>query len=172
MSARLFESAKHALAYAKYRPTYGKNIIDALVTFCQEGPNRLGLAIDVGCGSGQSTRILSEYFDRVIGIDVSAEQINQIKNEEQSNISYKVATGEELSFQKENSTDLVTSAQSFHWLNHADFFEEVDRVLRPGGHLVIYGYGHCMLDDIAAQRCLDKVMFACRICKQIIGSDR
>lgn len=159
---RLFESAKHANAYAQYRPTYGQNVIDAIVRFCEEGPNSLGVAIDVGCGSGQSTRILSKYFDGVIGLDISAEQISQINREQESNITYKVAAGEDLSFQDDNSTDLVTCAQAFHWLNHQAFFKEVDRVLRPGGSLVVYGYPNCTLTNIDAQQCYEKVKITCK----------
>ena len=33
------------------------------------------LAVDVGCGSGQSTRPLAPYFKKVIGVDVSEAQI-------------------------------------------------------------------------------------------------
>ena len=34
-----------------------------------------GLAVDVGCGSGQSTNLLAPLFKRVVGLDVSESQI-------------------------------------------------------------------------------------------------
>ena len=33
------------------------------------------LAVDVGCGSGQSTNLLAPLFKRVVGLDVSESQI-------------------------------------------------------------------------------------------------
>ena len=34
----------------------------------------------------------------------------------------------------------MTACQSVHWVNFAKFYAEVDRVLKPGGVLAIYGY--------------------------------
>ena len=33
------------------------------------------LAVDVGCGSGQSTLVLSPHFRRLVGLDVSSSQL-------------------------------------------------------------------------------------------------
>ena len=38
------------------------------------------MVIDVGCGSGQVTKLLAKYFKKAIGIDVSQAQINEAKN--------------------------------------------------------------------------------------------
>ena len=34
-----------------------------------------------GCGTGQSTFVLSEYFDRVLGVDVSESQIEEARDD-------------------------------------------------------------------------------------------
>ena len=39
--------------------------------------NKCQLALDVGCGSGQVTDMLSPYFTNVIGIDISEAQIEE-----------------------------------------------------------------------------------------------
>ncbi len=51
-------------------------------------PNKL--ALDVGCGTGQSTRPLAKYFDQVLGLDVSESQLDVAKSVEgtPSNVSY------------------------------------------------------------------------------------
>lgn len=38
------------------------------------------------------------------------------------------------------SCDLVTSAQAAHWFDVPAFYAEVDRVLKPGGILAVWGY--------------------------------
>jgi SAM-dependent methyltransferase len=37
----------------------------------------------------------------------------------------------------DDSVDVVTVAQAFHWFRHAQALQEIDRVLHPGGHLVL-----------------------------------
>ncbi len=41
----------------------------------------------------------------------------------------------------DNSTDLVTCAQSVHWFDYPIFCKEADRVLTPHGCIALYGYG-------------------------------
>ncbi len=42
----------------------------------------------------------------------------------------------------DNSVDLVTVSQAVHWfLPIENFYEEVNRVLKPGGCLAVFEYG-------------------------------
>ena len=50
----------------------------------------LQLAVDVGCGSGQSTEPLADHFKEVIGVDISQEQINKATQASRNNnVSYR-----------------------------------------------------------------------------------
>ena len=53
------------------------------------------LALDVGCGSGQSTFVLSEVARRVVGSDVSPAQVKEATKEaekrRESNVEFKYA---------------------------------------------------------------------------------
>ena len=40
---------------------------------------KLGLAVDVGCGTGQNTWPLAELFDKVVGVDVSPIAVERSK---------------------------------------------------------------------------------------------
>ncbi|MDO5369227.1 class I SAM-dependent methyltransferase [Paracoccus sp. (in: a-proteobacteria)] len=59
--------------YAGARPTYPPELAAALAALC---PGR-GLAVDVGCGSGQLTPSPADHFDAVAGVDVSPAQLVQ-----------------------------------------------------------------------------------------------
>ncbi|GIY54888.1 methyltransf_25 domain-containing protein, partial [Caerostris darwini] len=65
-------------AYSKFRLEPPQELVDIIVDYlgkkCQKP---FGLAVDVGCGSGQSTIILSPYFQSVVGCDVSKSQIRE-----------------------------------------------------------------------------------------------
>lgn len=46
----------------------------------------------------------------------------------------------------EGSVDLVTVAQALHWLDLGRFYGEVRRVLKPGGAIAVWCYGHVQID--------------------------
>jgi ubiquinone/menaquinone biosynthesis C-methylase UbiE len=101
------------------------------------------VALDCGTGNGQAARGLSSYFDRVIATDASPEQI--ARAEPGPGIEYRVAKAESSGL-PDKSVDLVTIAQALHWLDTEVFFNEVKRVLAPGGAIALWGYGDPVLD--------------------------
>ncbi|XP_034034249.1 putative methyltransferase DDB_G0268948 isoform X1 [Thalassophryne amazonica] len=102
--------------------------------------DRFNLAVDVGCGSGQGTRLLAPYFTKVVGTDISPAQLEMATtNDNPPNVSYRQSPAEELLFSS-NEVDLVTAMTAAHWFNHQRFLQEADRVLRPGGCLAILSY--------------------------------
>ncbi|XP_070561241.1 putative methyltransferase DDB_G0268948 isoform X2 [Ptychodera flava] len=139
---KLFANTAISEAYQKFRPTYPIEVVDRIIKYLQEKkPAPFTLAIDVGCGSGQSTRNLSPYFKKVIGFDVSDTQIEEAtKNERIRNVEYRVSAAETLPADDE-SVDLVTAAQAAHLFHRTAFYTEVDRILKPNGCLALYGYG-------------------------------
>ncbi|KAL8615345.1 hypothetical protein ACOMHN_023065 [Nucella lapillus] len=153
--SNLFQSGDIAEYYLKYRPTYGRDVFDTIVGFCKETSSAdFSLAIDVGCGSGQSSLPLTSYFQKVIGVDVSEPQISKAPTHI-PNLSFRVGTAEDLSFAADGSAGLVTAAQAMHWTNTERFYSEVQRVLRPGGAFVAYGYGMPALDEPKANEAID-----------------
>lgn len=165
MAIRLFEGQEHAKLYAKYRPTYPDALYEEIFRYCTTHVTcnaSSDTAVDVGCGSGQSTRPLCRYFRHVIGSDVSEEQIKsaiaQTNSSEAENIQFQISPGEDLSFLEDNSADLVTIAQALHWMNHDLFYAEVERVLKPGGVFAVYGYGENVIDIPEAEQLQHEVM--------------
>jgi trans-aconitate methyltransferase len=91
--SNLFKSLDHALVYAKFRPIPPKQLIDSIMNYLSEKiPSKeWSKAVDVGCGSGQCTQLLSPYFRQVYGFDVSDAQISQAIHSNHSNhVFYKV----------------------------------------------------------------------------------
>ncbi len=48
------------------------------------------------------------------------------------NIEYRQGVAEEIAGVPDNSVDLVTCAQAAHWLQLGPFYEQLNRVLKPG----------------------------------------
>jgi len=164
MAKRLFEEEDHAKLYATYRPTYPNGLYEHIFKYYEDGLNTMSgelyeLAVDVGCGSGQSSKPLCGRFKQVIGYDVSEKQVQSAAAAMSTfnNISFKVGPGEDLSFLKDRSVDLVTIAQALHWLDLDKFYPEVERVLKPGGVFAAYGYGNNIVDDDQANSVVKQV---------------
>ncbi|XP_077998586.1 putative methyltransferase DDB_G0268948 isoform X3 [Glandiceps talaboti] len=127
---KLFAKSTIAKAYQKFRPTYPEEIMERVVSFLKHkntGP--WSLAIDVGCGSGQSTRSLSDHFETVIGCDVSNNQLEEaIMKDNPNNIKYQLGSDGAIPAEN-NSVDLVTAGAAAHWFDLKKFYSEVDRLV-------------------------------------------
>ena len=100
LSTRQFEGTSHSQIYAKYRPVAPSSILDHILAWSgEEGGGRLGdrLALDVGCGSGQFTRLLLPHFSRVLATDVSQAQVEQARGALTANhVEVMLGSGEQL----------------------------------------------------------------------------
>lgn len=125
--------SSHAAAYAAYRPSYPPELAAWLASIAPA----TGLALDVGAGSGQLSRLLAEHFDRVIAAEPSARQIETAARHPR--IDYRVAPAERCGL-PDSSVDLLTAAQAAHWFDLPAFFAEARRVLKPGGAIALISY--------------------------------
>ena len=132
-------------AYARFRPEYPPQLAAFLAAVA---PDRR-LAVDVGCGNGQLTRLLAPWFERVVGIDPSPDQIANA--EPDARIDYRCAPAEQIPL-ADGSVSLVTAAQAAHWFDLPAFYREVRRIGRPGAILALASYGVLRLDGALDRR--------------------
>ena len=129
----------HASEYAAFRPGYPAALYNALL---QQVAGRHH-AWDVGCGNGQVARDLAPHFVQVTATDISAKQIQQAAPVD--NLEYHVCPAEQTPFAS-NSFDLITVAQALHWFNIPTFFQEAQRVAKPGALVALWGYNLLKVD--------------------------
>ncbi len=129
-----FTSRDVAKRYSAARPRVHR---DALDTFREASGQReeFHCALDVACGTGQSTVALSDQSRLVVGTDISAAMLAE--SESRTGIEYVCGAAEYLPFGRE-SFDAVSVGLAFHWLRQPRFLAEANRVLVAGGWLVIY----------------------------------
>ncbi len=118
--------------YDRYRPAAAP-IIPAILTELAAMP-RPHRVVDIGSGTGLSTRAWLDLADEVIGVEPSDDMRRQAER-----VTPEIAY---IRYQKGLSTatglpdacaDIVTVSQALHWMEPVGTFSEIARLLRPGG---------------------------------------
>jgi ubiquinone/menaquinone biosynthesis C-methylase UbiE len=132
-----FESGMDAARYARARPDIHSSVIERVRKFIQ-GTGPCTRALDVGCGTGQSTVAVKAIAESVVGIDPSSNMLAHAVPH--AKVSYREGAAENIPFPDEHF-DLVTAGLAFHWFDADRFFAEAARLLTPSGWLIIYNSG-------------------------------
>lgn len=108
--------------------------------------------LDVGCGTGELlVRIAAKHPGaKLAGIDPVPAMLEVARSKLPAHIDLRVGWANELPW-PDGTFDLVVSCNMFHYITHpVDAVREMERVLRPGGRIVITDW----CDDY----------LACRLC--------
>ena len=142
-SSPLYSTSSYSLS----RPTYPPTLYTHHLLPYHSGPRNL--LLDIGCGPGTVTRPLSASFTHVYGIDPSASMIETARSltptSQYPSITYHESPAEHLPFVKDAEADMVVAAQAVHWFDQANWWREMERVVRKGGTVAVWGYKDCML---------------------------
>ncbi|WP_353131264.1 methyltransferase domain-containing protein [Parapedobacter pyrenivorans] len=103
--------------------------------------NSLKNCIDIGCGTGEQTSMLSKKFNQAhfLGIDPSREMLSKSKELESSKLSFKIATVEELiDAGAPQKWDLIFSNAALQWSeNHEELFPRLIAQLSDTGQFAV-----------------------------------
>ena len=94
--------------------------------------------LDIGCGTGEFSRHLSQRADKVIAIDLSPKSIEVAKqcSRQYTNINFQVADVSQWEFPQEEF-DAIVSIATVHHLLIVDLLPKLKAALKPGGILAI-----------------------------------
>ncbi len=127
-------------AYDLARKKYMQEVIDYILSY--KIPK--SAILDVGCGTGISTRQLAAHFPHIEGCDIDEKMIQKALEHKTPNIIYKVAPVNKLPFFS-SKFGLVTAFGAFHWFCDSSSIREIKRVLCDEGYFIVvnkYGLGN------------------------------
>ncbi len=126
------------------REEFLRSGVETVASALREGerfgvPAARGDALDFGCGTGRLTLALAREFERCVGIDISAQMVEQARELAPANCAFEVHENDDLGRFQDASFDLVMSRfvlQHMHGRAAKErYVSEFVRVLRPGGML-------------------------------------
>jgi ubiquinone/menaquinone biosynthesis C-methylase UbiE len=124
--------------YDQYRPKPPAILAELLSVVA--GTRTPELVVDLGCGTGLSTRYWADKAQQVIGIDPSPDMLRQAEQVTQAaNIAYRAGYSHATGL-PDGCATLVTCSQSLHWMEPQATFDEARRICRPGGVFAAFDY--------------------------------
>ncbi|NEA65477.1 class I SAM-dependent methyltransferase [Streptomyces sp. SID12488] len=124
-----------AAQYAANRPSYPPALFDAIEELAGR-PLTGSRVVDVGAGTGIATTLLHARGAEVIAVEPGDGMAAQFRRTHPG-IPIVRGNGNNLPL-ADNSADLLTYAQAWHWTDPALAAPEAVRVLRPGGALALW----------------------------------
>jgi len=175
---------RHVLReYARLAPNYDVRWSSYVEATVRETMKRLHVEpgqrlLDIGCGTGALLEAVDSAFPEVemVGIDPSQEMLGIARRRLTNRIQLKAGWAESLPFH-DDSFDVVVSCNTFHyWRQPARALDEIARILKPKGRLVITDW----CDDYLACRIFDHYLrafnrahfrtYGARKCKALIAA--
>ncbi len=142
-------AAHYAAGRIPYPPQLASALVDALEL------NGTGRLLDVGCGPGSLTLLLAPHVAQAIGIDADPDMLVEAerlaRQQQLTNTIWRHLLAEDLPADLP-TMDVVTFAQSFHWMDRRRVAVAARGLLAPGGALVhVHATTHQGIEDGASE---------------------
>lgn len=124
--------------YDKHRPAPPAILATVLALLAKASYPKL--VVDLGSGTGLSTRYWADKAEQVIGIEPTLDMRRQAEAQtEARNVFYQEGYSHQTNL-PDRCAQIVTCSQSLHWMEPQSTFEEARRILVPGGVFAAFDY--------------------------------
>ena len=116
--------------YDTVRPVPPIALADVINEYAGGQPS---LVVDLGSGTGLSTRWASRWAAEVVGVEPSDDmRVRAAAVTTETNVRYESGWSSATDL-PDGCADVVLAVQALHWMDPTPTFTEVARMLRPGG---------------------------------------
>lgn len=132
---RFRSTASH---YATYRAPYPGDLIARVASIC--GLDGMGRLLDLGCGPGMLAIAFAPFVEEAVGVDPEPSMLDAAR-------AAAAGTDRAVRFVEGSSYDLpdglddlrlVTIGRAFHWMDRPTTLATLDRLIQPGGAVVLF----------------------------------
>lgn len=120
-------------AYERGRPSYPADAVARVVEVTGAAPG--ATVVDVGAGTGKFTVLLVASGARVVAVEPVPAMRDRL-SASLPGVDVRAGTAEALPLADAEAVGAVV-AQAFHWFHHGEALDELARVVRPGGGVVL-----------------------------------
>lgn len=122
--------------YIKYRPGYPSEILHLLEK--EIGFDQFKDVADIGSGPGKLSRLFLDNDNLVYGVEPNDEMREAGEKLLKDYINFISIKGTaEFTTLADRSIDMIVSGQAFHWFDTEKAKTEFNRILKPGGYVVL-----------------------------------
>jgi len=124
--------------YARYRPGYPDELF---LKFPGSIFTPITIVADIGCGTGIFTSQTAGRVKKVFAVEPNTGMREYARRSLSSKKNVEVLAGRaEETGLGDNSVDVITAAQAFHWFDRDKTRPEFRRIIKPGGTVVLVWY--------------------------------
>ena len=100
-------------------------------------PERCGQILEIGCGTGEFSRLLAARAEKVLAIDLSQQMIRLARERSQLYPNIDFVEGDVMTYQfPDNHFDCIATLTTIHHLPFEAILRKIRNALRPGGVFV------------------------------------
>jgi SAM-dependent methyltransferase len=143
-------SSWQADEYARFRPSFPDEAVRAVIS--RAGLGRTCTVVDIGCGTGISSRLFAERGLTVIGVEPNSAMRRRAESTPcpaGPPPRYRTGTAEATGL-PDATADCVSAGQSFHWFDAGAALREIHRLLKPRGWVALLWYERDEADEFTA----------------------
>ena len=130
LAANAHRFAGFADLYDRVRPTPPSTIAEAITAYVGGRP---AFVVDLGSGTGLSTRWAARWAYEVVGVEPSHDmRVRAAHVTSEPHVRYLSGWSDDTGL-PDACADVVLAVQALHWMEPFGTFAEVARLLRPGG---------------------------------------
>lgn len=141
--------------YDRVRPGPPEELAEILTRYVGGRAKRV---VDIGSGTGLSTRWASRWAEEVIGIEPSDDMRAIAEATAAPNTSFRSGWSHATGLAGQTA-DVVLAVQALHWMEPTSTFTEVSRLLRPGG---VFAAVDCDWPPVVGDHEVERAWATCR----------